>query len=420
MRGLRRSLTARGRWFAGAGTLLLILGTVLGLRDLSRIGVLLLALTAGSLFLSRRHGLQLTVERELRPGRVTVDQPSTVTVHIRNPEGIRSPLLLAEERLDFALGDRPRFVVPSLRGRQSCELQYTVTPNTRGVHRVGPLAVRVKDPFGLTLRAVSLSGAGELVALPQVHALPGGRSLGSGLGADGSVPHMVALAGEDDQTVREYRDGDDLRRIHWPATARTGELMVRQEDRPTRRRAVILVDSRPGTGGAGRTGALEWTVTMAASVAAHLLDDGYAVHLLTADEATAGAVRVDDDLDGALDALARLQLGSTDSWPGVIHAASALTASGGLVLAVTGGMTDDEARSLGSLRQPGSTGLALVVDARSGPVPEGGGFLEGHSDEAATVAALGLAGWRALVVSPYEAHASAWSRAHLGALARSR
>ena len=90
MRGLRRSLTARGRWFAGAGTLLLILGTVLGLRDLSRIGVLLLALTAGSLFLSRRHGLQLTVERELRPGRVTVDQPSTVTVHIRNPEGTRA------------------------------------------------------------------------------------------------------------------------------------------------------------------------------------------------------------------------------------------------------------------------------------------------------------------------------------------
>ena len=55
---------------------------------------------------------------------------------------------------------------------------------------------------------------------------------------------MVALHGEDDQTVREYRDGDDLRRIHWPATARTGELMVRQEDRPAKRRAVVVLDSR--------------------------------------------------------------------------------------------------------------------------------------------------------------------------------
>ena len=53
-----------------------------------------------------------------------------------------------------------------------------------------------------------------------------------GLGSEGSVPHMIALHGEDDVSVREYRDGDDLRRIHWPATARTGDLMVRQEERP--------------------------------------------------------------------------------------------------------------------------------------------------------------------------------------------
>ena len=53
-------------------------------------------------------------------------------------------------------------------------------------------------------------------------------------------------------TIREYRDGDDLRRIHWPATARTGDLMVRQEDRPAKRRAVVLLDPAPGAhGGAG-------------------------------------------------------------------------------------------------------------------------------------------------------------------------
>ena len=56
-------------------------------------------------------------------------------------------------------------------------------------------------PFGLSLRAAAVSGGAELVVLPRVVPLPGGRSLGSGIGSEGSVPHMVALHGEDDQIV---------------------------------------------------------------------------------------------------------------------------------------------------------------------------------------------------------------------------
>ena len=82
--------------------------------------------------------------------------------------------------------------------------------------------------------------------LPRIEPLVGGRPPGNGVGAEGEIPFMVALHGEDDQSIREYRDGDDLRRIHWPATARTGDLMVRQEDRPARRRAMILLDPRAG------------------------------------------------------------------------------------------------------------------------------------------------------------------------------
>ena len=90
--------------------------------------------------------------------------------------------------------------------------------------------------------------------LPRIIPLGSGRPPGSGIGAEGAIPHMVALHGEDDVSIRAYRDGDDLRRIHWPATAKTGDLMVRQEDRPARRRAVVVLDSRAsghrGTGSA--------------------------------------------------------------------------------------------------------------------------------------------------------------------------
>ncbi len=231
------------------------------------------------------------------------------------------------------------------------------------MHRIGPLGVRVRDPFGLTLRTAAVSGDAEIVVLPKVVPLPHGRSLGSGIGSEGSIPHMVALHGEDDQTVREYRDGDDLRRIHWPATARTGELMVRQEDRPAKRRAVVVLDTRSvGHGGSGRSSSLEWCVTTAASVTAHVVDAGYAVHLLTADARADNGVHHDETLPEALESLARVGLGPEDGLRAVLHAANALTSQGGLVVYVGGPVGDDDARTLSALRQPGSAGAAMVVD----------------------------------------------------------
>ena len=44
--------------------------------------------------------------------------------------------------------------------------------------------------------------------------------------------------------MREYQPGDDVKKIHWRTTARQGRMMVRQEDRPSEPRAMILLDDR--------------------------------------------------------------------------------------------------------------------------------------------------------------------------------
>ncbi|MGG5257579.1 DUF58 domain-containing protein [Phycicoccus avicenniae] len=422
MHALRRTLTTRGASFAGSGLVLVLAGILLGQHDVTRIGVLLLALTGVSLLLVRRHGLHLEVTREVRPGRVAIDQRSVVTVRVRNSEGMPTPVLMAEDAIDYALGDRPRFVLPALRGGLTQEVQYTVRSHTRGVHHVGPLQVRVRDPFGLTLRTAAVSGRSEVVVLPRVVPLSAGRSLGSGIGSEGSIPHMVALHGEDDQTVREYRDGDDLRRIHWPATARTGDLMVRQEDRPAKRRAVVLLDSRAaGHGGSGRSGSFEWCVTTAASVVAHLVAGAHAVHLLSADAAEDTGTRHDDSLERALDSLARVRLGGDEAMSSVLHDASGLTGQGGLVVYVGGPLGDDDAHTLAALRQPGSTGVALVVE----PGTFGGRGSRrrdpGATDAAeASAATLRASGWLATVVDAATEPAQAWSTAVSSTLAGAR
>jgi len=414
VRRLTRSLTTRGSAFATSGVLLVLSGVLLGQPDVTRVGVLVLVLVAIALVLVQRHGLRLEVRRAVHPARTAIDERSVVTVSVRNAEGGPSPVVMAEESIDYALGDRPRFVIPALRAGAVHEVQYSVRSHTRGVHRLGPLRVRARDPFGLAVRGVAVPGDAEIVVLPRVLPLVSGRSLGSGIGSEGSIPHMVALHGEDDQTVREYRDGDDLRRIHWPATARTGDLMVRQEDRPAKRRAVILLDTRArGHAGSGRNSSLEWCVTTAASVTAHLVDNAYAVHLLTADAGDEAGVHHDNGVEQALDTLARIQLGDDDGVRALLHAANSLTAQGGLVVYVGGPLPDDDAHALAALRQPGSTGVALVVDPGSFGLRTGRrvGSRDAGSEEptGATTALLGASGWLTAVVDASTAPASAWS-----------
>jgi uncharacterized protein (DUF58 family) len=218
---------------------------------------------------------------------------------------------------------------------------------------------------------------------------------------------MVALHGEDDVSIRSYRDGDDLRRIHWPATAKTGELMVRQEDRPARRRAVLVLDSRArGHRGAGSSGSFEWAVTACASVAVHLLEQGYAVHLVTDETAEDSRASSAMEVNPLLDVLAMAEPGTQDQFAEVLQSAHPLTASGGLVLALLTDLDEELARRVASLRQPGGTALAIVLDPRgfdpSRPRAAGG------RDELACVPVLRGAGWGVTVVGLADDIPSVW------------
>jgi uncharacterized protein (DUF58 family) len=246
------------------------------------------------------------------------------------------------------------------------EVTYQIRSTVRGKHGVGPLRVRVGDPFGLSTVTSTAAGATSVLVLPRVESLGSGRPRGDGVGAEGAVPHMVALHGEDDVSIREYRDGDDLRRIHWPATARQGELMVRQEDRPARRRAVLVLDSRASAhGGRGVTGSFEWSVGALASVASHLAHAAYAVHLVSRETVQDGQAGELVDIDAALESLALADEGPDASFESVLSTASPLTSAGGLVIVVATDHDEQVLRQVAALRQPGGTGLLMLLETGS-------------------------------------------------------
>ena len=106
-----------------------------------------------------------------------------------------------------------------------------------------------------------------------------------GAGSTGEArPHRVGVVGQDDVLVREYRQGDDVRRIHWRSTARWGDLMVRREEQAWDPSASILLDSRVSAhAGRGMHNSMEWAISAAASIGIHFLDDGFGIEIYEAD-----------------------------------------------------------------------------------------------------------------------------------------
>ncbi|WP_288798143.1 DUF58 domain-containing protein [uncultured Arsenicicoccus sp.] len=420
------ALTTRGQSFLASGVVLLGAGAALGLGDLLRIGTVLVILAVGAWALSRRPASWLHVEREVEPGRLAVDELGTVTLTLRNAGRRRSPLVLAQEHVSYPLGDRPRFVVPSLRPGAHQVVHYPIGSVVRGEHVLGPLSVRVRDGFGLTSRLTRLTGSRTVLVVPQVLPLDASALPGSGPGQDDDVADSVALHGEDDVTIRQYRQGDELRRIHWPASAHTGSLMVRQEEQPSRRRAAVLLDRRvTAHAGDGPHSSFEWAVTTAASVVGHLQDHGYDVDLVT--DPVSGHERP-ATLDEALTTLARVVPVEQDGLAGAADVLARGTA--GLVVAVVGPGSRADLEALATSHRTGTTSLAVVVDSptfgraadgRSAEAPPEGlppasrpddathaGPRPGRLSAAASVELLRRYGWRAVVAGHGTTPAQAW------------
>lgn len=398
------ALTGRGQTLLWTGVVTALAGVVLGYPDVTRIGLLLLGLPLLALLLTLRRPPSVRVTRRLEPVRLRPDEQGHVEVGFTNVDSRRTPMYLAEEVFDYALGDRPRFVLPPLSPGEQRRLRYAVRSRHRGAYQLGPVTLRQRDAFGLTHVALQLPATAEVLVLPQVFALAGRQVRGQGRGTEGELPQMVALHGEDDVSIRSYRDGDELRRVHWPATAHRGELMVRQEDRPTRRRALLLLDSRSGAhpGDAYRP-TFEWAVSALASVATRLVADGFVVHLLTDATVRDGTAGDPIELGDALGVLARAQPEPSTSLEPLAAAAHAFTSGGVLVVAAVSAHDEGELRHLASIREPGSAAYALVLDGSARESEPAG--------PAATTLVrdtLGQAGWSTVTVSPRSSIPGAW------------
>ena len=400
------SLTLRGRAFVSAGVTAVACGLAFSLDDLSRVGVFLLALPVLAALVVTRGRHKLALVRSVAPVRIGVGQSSEVTLHLRNEGRGPTGLLLLEEQVPYSVGTRPRFVIDRMPPAWERKVTYRIRSDVRGRFTLGPVTVRAADPFGLVELDRAFRSTATVTVTPQVVALPVIGLSGSWTGSGDNRPRDFAGGSAEDVTVREYRRGDDLRRVHWRASAHAGELMVRREEQPWQSRATVFIDNRAHVHrGTGAASSLEYAVSAAASIAAHLVQRGFRTRLLSASGTSLGdgwheAGASAADTGPLLEALAVL---TPEPSPRLDALGPDETHSRGLVVAIFGDLAATDQAVVNRLRHETPNAIALVLD-----VDRWSRATQREGDEPPGLRSLTASGWRAVPVAPQDPLPTKW------------
>jgi uncharacterized protein (DUF58 family) len=291
-------LTLRGGAFLGVGGLFLAEYYSTGRRDVLFVACLLLLVPVTAAAYVAIRSVAVQVSRGFRPAVVEAGREAVVSLTVRNLSARPLSGLRWRDAGDPGFGTAGVSALPVLdrfdgrdTGGDVVRLEFTLVPRRRGVYASGPLRLERYDPFGLAASEWAVGDPVDMVVTPTVTVLPG-RGLAS-VGGDGEARERLRHVNHNsDQLIaREYRPGDPLRRVNWPATARHGEIMVRQEENRSSPVARIVLDTalrgRPGPppGQAAshqvRHGqAFEVAVELVASIGVHLLAGGFRVDLV--------------------------------------------------------------------------------------------------------------------------------------------
>lgn len=391
------------------------LGRLLGVDELYVVSAASAAMVVLAVVATRLSSTRIAVRRTTGAMRARQKEQVPIELQLRNDGRVPASLLLVEDRkpsgitaVDHSETAGARFVVRGLRTRQVVTLRWSAVGRRRGRYVIGPVRIRLRDPFGLAERMRRYRGTDDLVVFPAIEPLDTTGGKGVRQGAETSALRRAFHRGDEFYTMRGYVVGDDLRHVHWPSTAHRGTLMVRQHELPWNARAAIYLDIRGSVhNGSGIAGTFERAVSAAASVLLHLRDRDYDLRLIADDGGTAG---ISEDADAALVRLAEV---SPTTGRSLVETMGRLDHAGnGLLVAVlrppadNGDLTEhSEVRALLQAGRNYRACIALVI-------------VQHDEERCATLARmLQLAGWQAAIVSPGERLVDPWQRALVGAVA---
>ncbi|MGD9996642.1 MAG: DUF58 domain-containing protein [Ilumatobacteraceae bacterium] len=338
-----------------------VIGRVFGIVELFVLGAGIGAAILVAVVTLSRTPPRLAVRRLIDPSTVQAGDAARVDIQIANAGSRRSPVVQLWEPVGSS-GGATMNLAP-LRPRERSTAAYRLPTSGRGIVRVGPMRARRRDVLGLASRTFVIPGSSELLVMPQHH--PVRFALGGSSGRLGDHLRLKAhgQSGSEFHSLREYVQGDDLRRISWKASARSNDLIVKETALEGVKRCSVVLDTDAG---AYDSDGFERAVSAAASLVTGAAAAGLNTRL----------VALDTDLRGhdvapiALRWLATVQPG--DHAGGVMPP---LKSGEGLGLVVLVTSTAASARAAEMRSSIGPEDTLVVVTSQSGAAVRGTRFV---------------------------------------------
>jgi uncharacterized protein (DUF58 family) len=232
-------LTDRGRWILALGGGIYLVAWAFGSVPLYPIALGLVLAVAGAALWVRLLNKPMALRRTLARGERLDGDDVPVQLELDVDGFVPAGSLTVRERV-ARLGERETTLVRRhgrLRGR------YTLRKVPRGRYPIEEAEVVLEDPFGLERVAVPLPAGESILVYPRLVELDRLFSEAGARTPEGRRLLLRRPSGFDLHSVREYEQGESLRRVHWPSTAKRAQLMVKELEDSPRDEAAVLLDA---------------------------------------------------------------------------------------------------------------------------------------------------------------------------------
>ena len=241
----------------------------------------------------------------------------------------------------------------------------------RGVFRSGKVQLVSQDPFGLFRLNREFLDPHSYIVVPAVEPLPNLDARFAGLPSDSRMTRHWEQITTDVASIRAYSEGDSMRRIHWPYTARMNELMVKEFDMGLSAEAWVLLDmhqdSHFGVDWDDVNNTEELSVTVAASIIGRLMDQSMPVGLAANGDRN-HIYRPDSSAEQRgrlMEALAEVQARGQRTLQEFIYDIRSHLNQFNALTVVTSSVDTQWVAALNSLRQQGVVVAVVLVDRSS-------------------------------------------------------
>lgn len=227
--------------------------------------------------------------RRRPPPRIHADQPFLMEISVENVKASLASYSIEIEDLNQGTPlDKKCFFLKIPAGRTQ-RTSYRHRFSRRGLYKLSGFRIGTKFPFALFRKSRILEQSDEVLVFPSIYPVP--PPAPRSRHAEGTMVSRIGRTGEF-FGLREYRQGDDRRDIHWRSTARSGRTLVREYEEESQRRVSLLIDNAlpPGDEADPETGerppnendieALERAINLCASLASAYVKKNYSVKFL--------------------------------------------------------------------------------------------------------------------------------------------